>query len=334
MVDWRKCTVGAGRRMLPERKRVPMQFAEAYAKYPHFLTEGALGQRLEREYGLEKDPEIGYAGLFLEEDGRRALDVLLREYLEVAQDFSLPMLLMLNTRRSNEDRVERSRYAGRDIFGAMMGFIREIAAGYDAPVFIGGTIGSKGDGYTGDVVLTAAEAEAYHTWQIEAMRAVGIDFYYAAIMPVASEVIGLCRAAERTGLPVIVSLMLRRNGRIPGGETLAEAVAEIDGALQTPPLFYMTNCVHPNIVRAALSQPCNRQAVLRSRFCGLQANAADAEPEELDGKLELVSCEPDAFARDFRALHEEFPLRVLGGCCGTDARHLRAVAGFLRDTEH
>lgn len=307
------------------------RFEAAVDTSPLLLTEGAVGQRLEREYGLAPDEDIAYAGLLYDARGRAALREIYRGYMAVAREENLPLMLLTNTRRVNRDRHARSRFADVDVIGEYVAFLRALAEEEaDVDVYIGGMMGCKGDAYTGENALGEGEAESFHGWAVERFARAGVDFLYAAIMPTLPEIMGMARVMAGSGLSYIVSLMIGRDGRLPDGCAIDEAIRAVDEAVEPAPVLYMTNCVHPAIAEEALMRPFNRTERVARRFAGIQANAACIAPEELDGSEALMSSEPEVLAEAFRSLNALQRMRIVGGCCGTDERHLRAVAKAMK----
>lgn len=268
-----------------------------------------------------------HASLIYDKAGREILKVIYGQYLEVAQEFSLPILLMTNTRRANKERVLSSPYKDKNIMRDYADFLKEIAAKYNCEVYIGGYIGCKGDGYTGLGNLSTEEAIDFHSWQIDALMQADIDFIFASLMPTIDETIGMAIAIEKTDIPYLVSFMIRENGIIPDGHSIHEAIAAVDNSTIKHPTCYMTNCVHPRILKHALQR--NNTALIKNRFKGIQANAAFLSPEELDKPSETISSSATELTDEIECLNNEFPLKICGGCCGTDASHLREFAKRL-----
>ena len=136
---------------------------------------------------------------------------------------------------------------------------------------VGGLMGCKGDAYRPTDVLPAAEARSFHAWQADLFAEAGADFLYAGIMPALPEAVGMAQAMTDSGLPYIVSFMIRDDGRLLDGTTIHEAILTIDAHIDVPPECYMTNCVHPTVVYAALSRPFNSTELIRERFSGIHA---------------------------------------------------------------
>lgn len=302
-----------------------LSFSDCFAESRLILTEGAVGQRVEREFGLEPDPDIKYAGLIYDRAGRAALSSIYGSYLTLAEEFDLPIMLMTNTRRANRERVERSKFSERNVMRDYADFLRELSAEFDCSSYIGGMMGCRGDAYSGAEGLKRAEAVSFHSWQLEMFILGGLDFLFAGIMPALPETIGMAEVMSESGLPYIISLMVSPDGNILDGHSINEAIFQIDRLAGRLPLCYMTNCVHPSILEEALSAPENQSELVRKRFCGIQANAARFSPEVLDNSGELLSSPARDLAAAFASLGEHFPLKIYGGCCGTDERHMREM---------
>ena len=89
----------------------------------------------------------------------------------------------------------------------------------------------------------------------------------------------------------------------------------------------MVNCAHPTHIAPALAGAGPWERVL-----GIRANASSKSHAELDESEELDEGDPVALAADYVALRDELPgLTLLGGCCGTDHRHLAAIADAWLD---
>ena len=298
------------------------------------LMEGALGERLKREYHLSFDAEIAMAGLIYSERGRAALEALWKEYAEIAHAYHLPFLATTPTRRTNRERVARSRYDDT-VIRDNVEFLRSVQAKQKVEMFVGGLAGCRGDAYTGFDCLPFEEARAFHAWETERFAQAGVDFIYAALMPTLDEAAGMAVAQEAFRIPYIISFTIQRNGCLIDGTSISSAISRIDEMTEHKPLCYMTNCVHPRIVAEALSQSFNRTELVKTRFLGLQANTSDLPYDELDRAALLHTSSPAALADAMMEVREIQPLRIFGGCCGTDGRHLREIAKRLSSgTKH
>ena len=307
-----------------------MNLDQCFQREKYILMEGALGERLKREYRLEPDPVVALAATVETERGRAALREIWGEYIAIAHTYHLPFLATTPTRRANRERIGLSGF-GDPILNDNVDFLREIRAESPVPMYVGGLMGCKGDAYTGEGALCEQEAREFHIWQAQALREAGVDFLMAGIMPTLPEAAGMARAMSETGLPYLVSFTIQSDGRLIDGAAIHDAIVYIDGAVRTKPTCYMTNCVHPAIVREALAKPWNRTAAVRERFQGVQANTSPLPYAQLDGAAELHCTDPRALAQEMEALGREMDLKIWGGCCGTDGRYLDEMAKRMKE---
>jgi len=306
-----------------------MNFRECLKQNQFILMEGALGERLKREYGLTFDEHIAMAGLVYEEKGASALTTLWQEYIDIARENQLPFIATTPTRRANRERIAKAN-CPETVIADNVAFLKNIQRNCRIEMYVGGLMGCKGDAYTGEGALTESEALAFHKWTVEQFYKAGVDFLYAGIMPTLSEAAGLARAIDDTGLPYIISFTIKQDGKLIDGTTIADAIRYIDGITTNKPVCYMTNCVHPSIVYRALLQPFNRNEIVRERFRGIQANTSPLSYAELDGAEDLHCSEPEDFGSEMIKLQSVADIKIWGGCCGTDCRHMACVARKLR----
>jgi homocysteine S-methyltransferase len=177
--------------------------------------------------------------------------------------------------------------------------------------------------------MTESAAAEFHLWQAESLATAGVDFLLAATLPALSEARGLAQALASTGLPYLISFVARPEGTLLDGTPLSTAIASIDVNSTTPPLAYLINCTHASVFHRAMLDRRNSSALVRERVIGLLANTAALSPEELDASSELVEEDPELFGRSVAALQTELGMKVLGGCCGTDDRHIACLARQL-----
>lgn len=194
----------------------------------------------------------------------------------------------------------------------------------DLPILINGVVGPSGDGYRVDVTRAADEAERIHAPQVRALAAAGADLVTAVTMTHVEEAIGVARAARAAGLPHVLSFTVETDGNLPSGQDLQEALAEVEAATGGSALFYMVNCAHPSHFGHRLEGP------MRHRIGGIRANASRLSHAELDVATELDDGNPAEFGSDYAAFRTLLPgLRIIGGCCGSDHRHVAAACGHL-----
>lgn len=301
---------------------------------PVMLGEGAVIERLRRSADVQLDEQVVNSALIYQEAGRFALQTICRQYLEIGQRYNLPLLLSTPTWRAGKDRIASAGLTGCDLNGDNFRFLDGLRKGYGdyaRKVAICGLMSCRGDAYKPEEAMTERESAAFHLWQAEALATAGVDFLMAATLPALSEAIGLARAQAATGLAYMISFVVRPEGVLLDGTALHEAIATIDSCVSPRPLAYLINCTHASVFQRAVLHENNSSALVRERVIGLLANTAPLSPEELDISPELVEEEPEVFGRSVAALYGEFGMKVLGGCCGTDNRHIECLARQLSD---
>jgi homocysteine S-methyltransferase len=194
------------------------------------------------------------------------------------------------------------------------------------PFVVSGNIGPQGDGYFPGQMMSAEDARAYHAEQIATFAATDADLVSAFTLNYVDEAVGIVRAARDHAMPVVVSFTVETDGRLPSGDTLADAIARTDDATAGYPLYYMLNCAHPAHFVAVLKQGGDWLVRLR----GLRANSSELSHAELDNSPELDEGNPEELGAEYRELRDALPvLTVVGGCCGTDHRHIDAICRHL-----
>ncbi len=293
------------------------------------LMEGALGERLKREYNIIFDDWVALAGLVYDPKASQAILEIYGEYIAIAERYQLPLMITTPTRRANRERIAQSKFK-ETIIEDNVRFSQEIKNKTKIDLFVGGLMGCKGDAYQATEVLSIEEAKAFHSWSANFFKAAGVDFLFAGIMPALPEAIGMAQAMESTGLPYIISFMINSSGRLIDGTTIHDAILNIDLATTEKPLCYMTNCVHPLVLSKALSYSFNGTKLVKARFCGIQANASPLAPGELDHSSDLKSSDSSSLAGEMMELYKYITPKILGGCCGTDNTHLEEIAKRIK----
>jgi len=193
-----------------------------------------------------------------------------------------------------------------------------------SPMVIAGLIGPRGDGYRVGDKQTPEEAAAYHSRQIALFADTEADYIAALTLSYSEEAIGIARASHDLGMPVVISFTVELDGRLASGESLGNAIETVDSATRAYPEYYMVNCAHPDHLPDELF---DEEAAWPVRVRGIRANASRKSHEELDESTELDDGDPDELGREFSELRDRLPhLTVVGGCCGTDIRHIEAIA--------
>jgi S-methylmethionine-dependent homocysteine/selenocysteine methylase len=292
-----------------------------------FLTDGGIETTLIFHEGWEL-PHFAAFDLLKSAEGRRALYAYYARYAALARACGLGFVLESPTWRASRDWGDKLGYGAAALADAngqairLLSELRQANACEASVMVISGCVGPRGDGYDPGAVMQAEEAAAYHAAQIASFAASGADMVTAITMTNANEAIGIARAADAAGLPVALSFTVETDGRLPTGQALAEAIAEVDGATGATPRYYMLNCAHPEHFAHVLEP----QAAWVQRIRGLRANASRLSHAELNEAPDLDAGNPSELGAQYRELRAQHPqLTVLGGCCGTDHRHLQAI---------
>ena len=307
-------------------------FPELFEQSPIILGEGAVIERLRRNTDFVLDPFIVNSAFIYDKKKRSALETIYRQYLDVGFQYDLPLLLSTPTWRANRKRIAAAGYEGRDVNGDNFRFLDALRTSYGVyaqKVVICGLLSCHGDAYNPEEALETDVAFEFHSWQAMKLSEAGVDFLLAATLPSYSEATGLASALAATGKPYIISFVIRPEGTLLDGTPLKDAIAAIDNAVIPRPLAYLVNCTHASIFRSAISHEINSSSLVRERVVGLLANTAALNPEELDNSDGLVEEDPEIFGPSVAGLHGEFGMKILGGCCGTDHRHIRHLATQL-----
>lgn len=305
-------------------------FREWFVRHPVILMEGALSERLKREYGLMMNPYVTMAQFYRSKVEADALKALWNQYADIARRYRFPLLTATPTRRTNQKTLADS-YCTDEVIAGNVALLRSVQQHSGIEMAVGGQMGSKGNAYTNDQPLTEQESLDFHRWTVERFARTDVDYLYPSLIPSLPEAAGIARAIDPTGLPFIISFTIRPDGRLIDSTAIADAIRYIDSITINKPVCYMANCVHPRFVKMALTQPFNQAPEVRSRFCGIQANAAPMTFEELDASPVLLTSAPQELAEEMMQLAAFGQIRIWGGCCGTDSRHMECIAKSLRE---
>jgi S-methylmethionine-dependent homocysteine/selenocysteine methylase len=291
-----------------------------------FLTDGGIETVLIFGDGFEL-PAFAAFDLLKDDDGTEALRRYYAPYVELALSRRLGFIAESPTWRASARWGQELGYGEAELarFNRQaIALMEELRADHPL-VVISGCVGPSEDGYDRKRQFSAAEAEAYHAGQVATFADTAADMVTALTMSYAEEAVGITRAAQRVGIPVVISFTLETDGRLPSGQSLTEALAQVDGETDAAPAYYMINCSHPTHFEAILADESIRQ-----RVRGLRANASSRSHAELDEADELDAGDPADLAIRYADVLGQLPnLNVFGGCCGTDLRHVTAIAGAV-----
>ncbi len=294
-----------------------------------FLADGGLETCMIFHEGIDL-PHFASFVLIDSAEGRAALDRYFGCYLEIAKNAGAGFVLDTVTWRANmgwATALGLDEAALRAVNGRAAAFalsLRDAHATAGFPIIVNGVIGPSGDGYRIDAVLTADQAEAIHRPQVQALAGAGVDMVTAVTMTHVGEAVGIARAAKAAGLTHVLSFTVEVDGSLPSGQPLHDALAETEAATGGSALFYMVNCAHPT----HFARELNGQ--MRDRIGGIRANASRLSHAELDVATALDDGDPVEFGHFYGAFGRYLPnLRLVGGCCGSDHRHVSAACSHL-----
>jgi homocysteine S-methyltransferase len=291
-----------------------------------FITDGGMETTLIFHKGLDL-PEFASFVLLDDAEGLEALRDYYRSYIAIARERGVGILLDTPTWRANRDWGERLGYspdALADVNRRGVALLEELRTelGNEPPFVLSGCVGPRGDGYRADTRMSAVEAEAYHLPQVATFADTTADLVSALTLTYADEATGIVRAAQHAGVPAVISFTVETDGRLPSGQSLAEAVAEVDAETNGAAAYFMINCAHPTHFEHVLDEV----GAVAARIRGLRANASTKSHAELDESDELDAGDPSDLAARYRVLRDRLPqLNVVGGCCGTDERHVGEI---------
>jgi S-methylmethionine-dependent homocysteine/selenocysteine methylase len=294
-----------------------------------YLGDGGLETTMIFERGLEL-PLFASFTLLDRPEGMEALRDYYRGYLELARSHGAGFTFDTPTWRASSDWGQQLGYSSSalaEVNRRAVGLGEELRGAEESPatpICVCGTLGPRGDAYAPEELMSAGEAERYHAAQIEVFAAAGVDMVGVYTLAYAEEGVGIARAAAAAGVPAVISFTLETDGRLPSGERLEEAIERVDAETEGSPAYFMINCAHPSHFASVLEVP----GEWKRRIGGIRANASRRSHEELDEATELDSGSPAELAAEYLDLKEALPeVRVLGGCCGTDRRHVAGGGG-------
>lgn len=305
------------------------RLVRALEKESFILAEGSIIELIKRNYSIEIDQYISNSALVLDSEKREILKSVYREYLEIAINKKLPIMLLTPTWKASSRNASLYGIDYLDLNKKCVDLLFELRneyENYSDKIIIGGLIGPIGDAYDYKTALSAEESYEEHSKQINALNSLGVDFLIAQTMPALSESLGIAKACAETGAQYAISFIIRQNGCLLDGVPLKEAISKIDSSSMVEPLFYGVNCVHPRIFAGAINKDASS-----SRIIALQANASPLSPEELNNSKLLQSQEPRAFALELFQTAIDSKLKIIGGCCGAFPKHIEFLAGLIEE---
>lgn len=294
-----------------------------------FMTDGGIETTLIFLEGQDL-PHFAAFHLFKTPEGAGVLRKYFLTYAALAKRFKTGLILETATWRANPEWGETLGY-GKDTLAEAntkaVRLLEDLRSEYetaDTPIVISGCIGPRGDGYMANRAMSEMEAEDYHRIQIETFAGTAADLVTAITMNYAEEAVGLARAAKRANMPVVISFTVETDGRLPTGQSLGGAIEQVDDATSGYPAYFMINCAHPS----HFDQVVGGNELWLQRIRGLRANASRMSHAELNEATQLDAGVPLDLGQEYAGLRNRQlkHLNVMGGCCGTDHRHIEHIA--------
>lgn len=293
-----------------------------------FLTDGGIETTLIFNEGLNL-PDFAAFHLLRTPEGEAALRKYFQTYIDLARTTGTGLVLETATWRASADwgtKLGYTREALAEANRKAVALLEELRSQQPAeqkPIVISGCVGPRGDGYVPDTAMSVEAAEAYHRDQIQTFAGTAADMVCAVTMNYMEEAAGIALAARSAEMPVALSFTVETDGRLPTGQPLKEAIEQVDEITAKYPVYYMINCAHPSHFEGLLDE----SAPWTKRIHGLRANASRMSHAELNESPTLDSGNPEELGQDYARLRRRLTqINVMGGCCGTDHRHIEQIA--------
>ncbi|MDF2996242.1 MAG: homocysteine S-methyltransferase [Xanthobacteraceae bacterium] len=292
-----------------------------------FLMDGGMETTFIFHDGVEL-PCFASFDLMKDEVGRDRLRAYYTRYIDLARSRGVGFVLDAPTWRANPDwgaRLGHNAAALDDINRRSIELLLALRDIYEtpaSPIVVSGVIGPRGDGYLADNAMSALQAADYHSAQARAFAKADADMVSGYTLNYVEEAVGVAIAAKDAGLPSVISFTLETDGRLPTGQSLRDAIEQVDAETANSPVYYMVNCAHPTHFDHIIAEGGD----WLDRIRGLRANASSRSHAELDAAPELDPGNPEELGRQYRSLRARMRnLNILGGCCGTDIRHVEQI---------
>jgi S-methylmethionine-dependent homocysteine/selenocysteine methylase len=292
-----------------------------------FIADGGLETTLIFHQSIDL-PEFAAFDLLKSSQGIKVLKQYFQTYAAMAVQYQVGLILESATWRANPDWGQKLGYDPESLVEMnrrAIALLQEIRTEYETEqsrIVISGCLGPRGDGYIPSTAMSVEEAKRYHQPQIETLRDADADLISAFTINYVEEAIGIVLAAQTAGMPVVISFTVETDGHLPTGQSLKDAIQQVDAATDNGPVYYMINCAHPTHFATNLAEG----EPWTERIRGIRANSSRKSHAELNDSVELDAGNPAELGQQYRELKQRFPhLTVFGGCCGTDERHIVAI---------
>lgn len=308
-----------------------MKIADFLAKESVIITDGPMETRITYNTDIPMDPDGSIFRLVFTQPERDILSGFYRQDLDIASRYKQAIILNTPTTRASYDRVAKFGFESKNtaqINRDCVKMVREIRDEYGSfadKIIINGPVGPKNDAYVAGSAISAKQAQAYHAPQIEGLIAGGVDIVSGVVFPGAQEALGVAQCCSDFAVPYSIGFVLTATGKLLDGTLVQDLIQMIDTEVKNKPAYYMIICTHTSVAKQALTP----YHPIYKRIYGIKANGSAKTPEEL-AKLDKPEADlPAAFAKQMLELHQELGFKILGGCCGTDSRHIEALCQIL-----
>lgn len=293
-----------------------------------FLTDGGIETVLVFQQGIEL-PCFAAFDILKNQNHCAWLRQYFLDFVDLANYFDAGLILEAVTWRASKDWAHQLGYSESELSHAihkavsLLEEVRHLSKDKNIDLVISGCLGPRGDGYNPTHCMSANQAEDYHAHQIGILKDTAADMVTALTLNYIDEAVGVARAAEAADLPIAISFTVETDGKLPTGDSLQSAIETVEQQTNCSPAYYMVNCAHPTHFNSVLKG----QGEWLNRIRGVRANASQCSHEELDNATELDAGDPHDLGKQFQQLRLKLKnLNVLGGCCGTDIRHIGEIA--------
>jgi homocysteine S-methyltransferase len=293
-----------------------------------YLTEGGTETEILYKWGYEL-PEFAMFTLLENAEANECVLGMYRRYFDVAEAYGTGILVTGHDYRASPDWARKLGYSLKGLTEMQhrtIQFLTDIRAEYEgrvSDVYVSGCIGPRGDAYGTGGGISEAESEDYHSVQLSNLVETDADMAIAQTFNNIPEAIGVVRAATAIGIPIGVCLTLTTDALLRSGPTLKEAVETIDDRTGGAAAWFGTNCSHPVEFEPAISEA----GAWAERLRYIRPNATQMEKIALCKLGHLEDGDPVELGHQIGDVARRFPnADILGGCCGTDERHLGEIA--------
>lgn len=311
---------------MPNESGRPPAFAELVAAGVPILGDGATGTRLRLESPLPTDEDLGLVPTVEDPVGAAAVRAIEGSYAAIGTALGLPVLLDAPTWWARRDRLARAGRPTEDLAEVVARCVATVSPLRDVErsVFVGATLGPSVDGYRAEPTDVQV-ATRFHEVHVEALAAQPVDVLNAATFSTLGDLLAAATALAGTDLPYVLGPVVEAAGTLPDGTPLGEAIERIESAVARPPSHWAICCTHPRTAASALEATRSQSPEAHGRVRQIKGNGSDAAVGARDGSSRVLSDDPEAWATAVIALLDEHGVSVLGGCCGTDDRHVLSV---------